>query len=604
MTEAARPRRRLLVEAAAVFLLACLGVWREHRSGGVDMPFLALLALIAAGSLRGFLAIFAPVPPPPRPVFFLDVAALGALLDGPEAVWGHALALSGALLAAFPGATLARRPSWAERAALVLALAIAVAAVLATRHSLERAAPWAAVPLALLALVTVLGAPWAEAGDPVRQATGLGVVTTAGLVHAHSGFPAYEAECLALAAALLVALLELFDLALRFRVRNDHERLMAARRRLAFAAIALGVPLTLAWAAGEVVLRRLPPDPRTHGSPIVDDRRGNFHAPGVHYVFPGPVRENPEPRDVVRNEFVWNKEGFHDLDHELRKPASCIRVVFLGDSFIDCPQLRLEDVIHRRLEGPLQKAAPAPLTVEAMAYGTCGWCQIQERDVLREKALAYRPDLVLMEFLPANDVFENDSGEESIFKASADERGTLARFVSGVARHRGLFFTGFITERLGALLPGANKDPMEEIWRDPVPADHAALWEGAWTKTEKLVGEIAELVQRAGARLVVVVFSNAPEVEDYAVPDHKPDGHDWKRPSRRMASICQRVGVPCLELSPRLARRSAAVRDQMFLVGDGHWSSVGHACAAEEVARYLVEETTIWREVVERARRP
>ena len=55
-------------------------------------------------------------------------------------------------------------------------------------------------------------------------------------------------------------------------------------------------------------------------------------------------------------------------------------------------------------------------------------------------------------------------------------------------------------------------------------------------------------------------------------------------------------------LAPRLARRERSLREEMFLAGDGHWSSVGHRCAAEEVAPFLVSGTTIWRSVLERRR--
>jgi hypothetical protein len=148
-----------------------------------------------------------------------------------------------------------------------------------------------------------------------------------------------------------------------------------------------------------------------------------------------------------------------------------------------------------------------------------------------------------------------------------------------------------------------ERDLNGEVWRDPVPEGRAAAWERAWEKTAGLVGEIARVVSASEARLAVVVFANGEEVADAADPRQSPPGFDFKRPSRRMAALCAARGVPCLELAPRFAQRERAVREEMFLEGDGHWSAVGHGAAAEEVAKFLTAETTLWRDLVAQAGR-
>ncbi len=598
-------RRRLALESAVVLGALAIGAWRGHAAGGITLELIAFAVLLGALAAQRLLALAGLAPPGPRFVFALELAALAALVETPVATWGAVVASIAVTLSACPAVVTTALPAGrAERLALLAFALGTVAVVIRGWDAAHRAAPWAALPLGVLLLDAILNVPRPLAGDPSRQMSALALVAASALEHLHWGPPAFETEAVTLICSWVAASWAAIDAVARRGAGSGDVRLIATRRRVAFASVACGAALAVVWIAGEVVIRRLPASQAIHGPPSVDDG-ATFHVPNARYVFPGGVtRDAPEPRDLVRNEFTWNSEGFHDRDHARAKPAATVRVVFLGDSFVDGYQLRLEDLVHEQLARSLERVTPAPPAVEALAFATAGWCQRQELAVLRERALAYSPDLVILEFLPSNDVYENAGDLATTVRAS---QATLARFLSATARRRGLLFAGLVVERIDRAAravtgSGDAHGRTDEVWREGLVPDRAALWESGWATTEALVREIADAVESNGARLVVVVFANESEVASRVDSAPTRPGFDFGAPSRRMAGICERRRVPCLELSGRLARRDAGTRAQMFLLGDGHWSSVGHRCAAEEIASFLTAETNIWTEIVQRAR--
>ena len=126
-------------------------------------------------------------------------------------------------------------------------------------------------------------------------------------------------------------------------------------------------------------------------------------------------------RHKPRGRFVWrgnsggvreyavevrqNSGGWHDVEHAIAKPPGTFRIVVVGDSFVDAWQVPLEKSFHRRLEAELEPRAASP--VEVVAFGSSGTAQLWELETLKDDGFAYAPDLVIAEFLPANDVREN-----------------------------------------------------------------------------------------------------------------------------------------------------------------------------------------------------
>jgi hypothetical protein len=93
---------------------------------------------------------------------------------------------------------------------------------------------------------------------------------------------------------------------------------------------------------------------------------GAWHVPGQTYVYEGALLGKRQPPDVAPNVVRWNRQGWHDTDHERVKPPGTVRVLVLGDSYVEGVQVRLEELYHRRLERLLEVDGGS---VEVIAMG-------------------------------------------------------------------------------------------------------------------------------------------------------------------------------------------------------------------------------------------
>jgi hypothetical protein len=392
----------------------------------------------------------------------------------------------------------------------------------------------------------------------------------------------------------------------------------ASRRRLRFflRAATPALVVGLVWAAGEAVFHLVPNGYRDLAR---NAHVESWHVPGKSFFFWGSALGKLADESVRGNEVVWNREGFHDVDHAVAKPSRCARVVVLGDSFVEGVHVPTDALFHRRLEAALAHAteppppaelarATAPIPprlgsvagaqAEAMAFGWSGWGQEQELRVLRERARPYAPDLVLVGFLPSNDVRNNHPELEAI---AGRQAGPLLPLANWLAFRRGLYFTSFVVDQANrAIRAMSREDAIDyDVYRER-PAS-PELWDQAWARTDALIGRLVDEAASGGARLAVLVFTSEKEIRGVSAPvGGIREGCDFRRPARKMVEICARRGIPCLDLAPRFVARGGPDLARLHLPSDGHWTRTGHAWAAEETARFLVE-SGVWPEVAARA---
>lgn len=93
-----------------------------------------------------------------------------------------------------------------------------------------------------------------------------------------------------------------------------------------------------------------------------------------------------------------NEFGFRGPSRTKGKPPGAWRIVGLGDSVLFGWGVRYEDTGLARLEALVQKTAPGRV-VEAIDTAVPGYNTAMEACVLREKGLAFAPDLVLVDFV-------------------------------------------------------------------------------------------------------------------------------------------------------------------------------------------------------------
>jgi len=107
---------------------------------------------------------------------------------------------------------------------------------------------------------------------------------------------------------------------------------------------------------------------------------------------------------AMRAEWRTNSQGFHDREHPKDKPAEEIRIVCIGDSFLDGPH---DDPLPLRLRSELRKRHPA---AEVINLSQVGITLDRYLVLLKEVALDYDPDHVQVYLCAENDF----SGLESL----------------------------------------------------------------------------------------------------------------------------------------------------------------------------------------------
>jgi hypothetical protein len=378
------------------------------------------------------------------------------------------------------------------------------------------------------------------------------------------------------------------------------------KRVLTPAAVILGA-LLVALLLGELALRLL-----KLGAPIwyrPDAQLGWALRPGVAGWF---TREGAALVEV-------NDQGRRDRGYPLDKPGDAYRIAVLGDSYSEAMHVAREQAYWALLPERLAACGFARgKRIEVLNFGVSGYSTAQQFLTLESRALAYQPDLVLVQFTNGNDVQDNSARlaynkSRPFFVATAD--GTLrldATFVDGAEYRR-------VTSRLHQVFRAAADysrvmQLLRELKHIPVVQRAQALgveqglepmvlvpprdarWEEAWRITERLLERIRDRAAHAGAQTLVFNVSYAIQVHPERAVREALQARlgvpDLFYPDRRIEEFSKRHGIAALPLAPQMQRLAEERRTYFHGfpasgMGRGHWNSDGHRTAAELIAQRL-----------------
>ena len=98
-----------------------------------------------------------------------------------------------------------------------------------------------------------------------------------------------------------------------------------------------------------------------------------------------------------------NSQGLRDKEYSLDKPPRTFRVAAVGDSYTMGHGVNIEHVYHSLLEDRLSQEASA-MKYEFINFGVGGYDLLNYLRVIRQKALNYKPDMILIGFCAKNDM--------------------------------------------------------------------------------------------------------------------------------------------------------------------------------------------------------
>ena len=343
-----------------------------------------------------------------------------------------------------------------------------------------------------------------------------------------------------------------------------------------------------------------------------------------------------------------NSDGLRDQEHSLTKPPDTIRIAVLGDSYPEALPVSLDEAFWWVMGKKLQECGAFPSKkIEVLNFAVSGYGTAQELLTLRDQVWKYSPDLVMLAVTTNNDITDNlralkktdeipyfiyrnnqltldDSFKNSrAFRLRQSGISRLGRWLRDHSRvvqaitqgHHGfkILLSSWRARRSQkAQSPPAPTNQNSQIAQDSdafsrteeLGADNLvylepanAVWNDAWTITEKLILEMRNEVKSRGARFVVVTLSNGPQVlpnpESRDAFKKRFGLNDLFYPDDRIKALGAREGIPVITLAPEL--QEFAQRNHVFLhgfgenIGNGHWNATGQRVAGELIAKKMCE---------------
>lgn len=322
-----------------------------------------------------------------------------------------------------------------------------------------------------------------------------------------------------------------------------------------------------------------------------------------------------------------NSAGFRDREHSLEKPDGVIRIAVLGDSYIESFQVAQEDMFASVLERELNSLSfDKDRQVEVLSFGVSGYGTAQELLMLRHHVWKFNPDIVLLAFLPSNDLRNNSSTLESqtlrpVFELVDDklqldnsfrtEPPYLYAKTNSFRMKMAIINFSRVLQVVQSIRTGEfatrraeNANAGQTTIRDRIGLDDQCFkppenveWEHAWKLAERLIEEMNHEVTERGARFAVTVVTSGVQVTPNAELRReycKALGvDDLNYADNRLKQLGDELEFPVIVLSEVLRQygQEHALDAHGFSntsPGEGHWNEVGHREAARHCARELL----------------
>ena len=337
--------------------------------------------------------------------------------------------------------------------------------------------------------------------------------------------------------------------------------------------------------------------------------------------------------DGYRHNLSWNSEGIHDKEHPLKKEDGIFRILVFGDSFVEAAEVEINQTSYHVLEEKLNASAPPGIRFEVIGAGMRGWGPPQQLIYFRARGQLYAPDLVLLLWLPANDLSDvlpykrlTGSGFNCYFPHFAICDGqfdpeawfpapgtppTWKECSSSQKKLTGLLSYLYHNSRLYQQLEPIIMRGFHRIhysseyapWLDQATTNDEAL-RYAYQMTDEIIFRLSEEAKQIGAKtaLVIVPFNVAvySDVEaSYAkslqqtVKAATGLGAIPTLPNQQFAELMRQRNLPVLDLHPHFVEALRAGSKALYWPVDPHWTVAGNQFAGETIANWLIDQKLV-----------
>ncbi len=337
-----------------------------------------------------------------------------------------------------------------------------------------------------------------------------------------------------------------------------------------------------------------------------------------------------------------NALGLRDDELTATKSENEIRILLLGDSVVAGFEVARENTLEYHLQKMLQMAFPEK-KIEVINAGVRGYGTDQELLYLQSRGLALQPDIVVLGFVPANDL-ENNVTVHSAGRVFSkpyfefDDKGvpvlrgvpvpqylqkkqiysrelpqlhhTEVAEKSGHQKAWKVFFSknlytyGFVARRLKSASPALiGWFKKYGILHNPLPKEQVDFyrffvdktWAARWRITLALIEKIH---QTCAARNIAFLLWSFPLKEQVYPRDREiftrsfavaSDELDFELPDKKLRAFAVSKKIGYISTSAEFARR-AQQGERFHFLTDHHFNEKGHKLMAEILAEKISEK--------------
>lgn len=291
---------------------------------------------------------------------------------------------------------------------------------------------------------------------------------------------------------------------------------------------------------------------------------------------------------------TFNSLGLRDREIQVPKPEDVYRILVLGDSITAALEVDDEEVYTEILEASLN-TPPSTTRFEVVNAGVSGFGQGDQLRMLKHLGEKVRPDWVLVQMSPINDLSENlfcrwyrvEQGK--VVTLAEIPPGLAVRFEEWLGRHSQL--AQWVRVRLHQMFGGRAEhfqriETHKRIYHDFIygaggsEQDFEEDWKTTFAYLDALHVRSGEL----GAGFGVMIRPLDP---DAAGTRNDP------YPTNLILEYCRNNGIPCLDLTPTFRERANGDIHKFRFVDDSHWRPEGHRWAGEALLSFLGPEVGI-----------
>lgn len=311
--------------------------------------------------------------------------------------------------------------------------------------------------------------------------------------------------------------------------------------------------------------------------------------------------------DEFKNPVEFNSKGLNDYEYEYEKPDNMVRIVILGDSFVEAREVERKKNFCELMEKTL-KARNLSKRYQVINMGVGGYSPILEYLYLKKEGIKYDPDIIILCFF-MNDVYEdmayksmaklgNDGLPISVHWRGFDKTDKLRgwkRFERGFCNaakniaNRSKFYV-FLKSRIYRLL---TKIKLKEI--DPKENRFFILTEERrrgesllWEDTFRYILAIKNIADSIKVRFFLVSIPIEAQLtggfESAASKYYFKEKPTSERAERNIASFCNMYDIDYVSLYEEFKKRKAK---NLYFKYDGHLNDIGHRETAESILEKL-----------------